>query len=122
MSYPKPALMYAVLPTAGGGFSDVQAVTGLTTLFAFTDLSAWGGLLFVAINTHASNAGKVTIETSEDGTFADVVTVELEIPAQKQVTHEVTRDQMRKYYRLSADVNPSAWSVKWLVRGIGRVA
>jgi hypothetical protein len=113
------------LPESINELAGTTNVSTLTVLKAFTNLgSYYHTLLFVVQNTDNTNTVTVTIETSEDGVYADQhVLWSLSCPAQKQASLEVGPGLLRRYWRISANSQGPGYptvALKWAVRGVHR--
>ena len=100
--------------------TEAITVSTLTPLVAFTLLSGYDYLLFYAINTGAVDT-TVTLETSEDGTYVDGVSVQTKAcAAGEQVSFELGI-LLRRYWRLSAQTTSGSTTMKACIRGSVRL-
>jgi hypothetical protein len=98
----------------------VTAVSTLTTLIDWTDLSLYESVVASLENQDASTAATLIVEFSQFATYADADTAaSLSVGAQDEGSYEF-RDTARRYVRLSAESSGTV-NVRAALRGYHRM-
>lgn len=101
-------------------FAAISSITGLTVLFAFTDLSAYDELLIACVvDGTSANSCTFQVDTSQDGSAPDMdhsLTSSV-IAAGNGTSFLISAGNIRKFYRLEATPSAGTAKIKWQVTG-----